>query len=70
MRKFNLNRGDAENQLEEKQSARDKFIQDFTWQTANDDSLYHLIINNQWSNHKIIAKTILNYMELVGFFEE
>lgn len=70
MNKFNVNRGDAENQLKEKQSARDKFIQDFTWQTANDDSLYHLIINNQWNGSEIIAKTILSYMELLGFFEE
>lgn len=70
MKKFNLNRGDAEIYFTEKQSARDKFIQDFTWQNASDNSYYHLIINNQWNDSGIIAKTILYYMELLGFFEE
>lgn len=66
MQKFNLNRGDAENLIEKKQFARDRFVEDFTGRSVNDPTLYHLTINNDLSDTDIIAKAVYAFMELKG----
>jgi len=70
MKKFGLNRGDAENQIEKKQFAREKFIKDFTDHSSYDNAFYHLVINNEWLTPKTIAKLVFQLMEMNGIFAQ
>jgi len=66
MQKFGLDRGDAEKHVQKYQDARNKFIEDFTGRSAEDNSLYHVIYNNDWNDSDTIAKSIFSYIELKG----
>jgi len=69
MQKFKLDRGEAETMLEKKQYARDKFVEDFTGQRPSQNSLYHVIFNNDLNSPEMMAKTIFDYMETRGCFK-
>ncbi|GMT42835.1 MAG: hypothetical protein IEMM0002_1246 [bacterium] len=66
MKRFRLDRGEAEKQVEKKQYARAKFVESFTGRTAADPTLYHLIINNDLNGPDTMSETIFSYMKLKG----
>ncbi len=66
MRKYNLDRGQAESIVDSKQYARAKFVEDFTGRKAADPTLYHITFNNDLNNAEMIAKTALFYMNMHG----
>ncbi len=66
MRKYNLDRGQAERIVDTKQYARARFVEDFTGIKAADPTLYHLTFNNDLNNAELIAKTALFYLEMRG----
>ena len=70
MKKFGLNRGDAEIQIEKKQHAREAFIKDFTSHSSYENELYHMVLNNELMSPKTIAKMIFHLMELNGNFAQ
>ncbi len=69
MQKFGLDRGDAEKFIENKQFARDDFVEDFTGRSVTDPTLYHLTFNNDLSNKDMIAKSIYSFMKLRDAFD-
>ncbi len=66
MDKFGLHRDEAEKRLNEKEEARNKFIEDFTGKSAADDLLYHMVFNNDRNTPETMAKTIFAYLEIRG----
>lgn len=68
VKRFKVDRGEAEVYLEKKQNARNRFIEDLTDKSALDPELYNLIFNNDLNPPETIAKTIVSYMEIRGEF--
>lgn len=69
MQKFGMDRGDAEKFIEKKQSARDRFVEDFTGRSVKDPTLYHMTINNDLCNKDVIAKTVYSFIEIADAFD-
>ncbi|MGK7345098.1 MAG: AAA family ATPase [Candidatus Nitrospinota bacterium M3_3B_026] len=65
---FKLNRVEAENLLRARQSARSRFVADFTGMDSSDPSLYHLVFNNARNNTDMMSDIILRYLELSEAF--
>lgn len=69
MNRFSMEQGEAENFLDRKQSARDKFVEDFTGRSPMEDSLYHLTMNNSLMGPKVMAEMMFGYLDLRGAFD-
>jgi hypothetical protein len=69
MDKFHLNQTEAEGHLRHHQDQRAKFVEDFTGKSPADPVHYNLMLNNDRSNHELMAKTIYSYAEHSGFFK-
>ena len=53
---------EAEKMIHKKQHERNNFIKDFLNQAPNDQSLYHIVFNNDKNRAEKIASTIMEYL--------
>lgn len=64
MRKHNMSEAEAEPFLEEKEAERRRFNQRFLKDTAKEPQFFHLVLNNERANAEMMAKLIVQYIDL------
>lgn len=69
-RMYGMNRDEAEHTLRARQSARDRFISDFTGRNSSDPALYDIIFNNARNTPAHMADVIVEDLALRGAFKE